>query len=286
MIDISMLSKIINKLGNIYSKAQLLKLELREYYDVIKPGSYYVDKRIVFIFQFPIVSPLTYHLYKLSIIPNFNHTAIIPLYPYIATDELHSMYIEAECPTYSQMCLCEENINRRIRNPDSIHNLIHENKLDKTCHPIKITVQKEAMEKLDDQRYASIFANPTKVQLQCEREDHIMLQGNFLATIPQKCSIRTEEFIITTKNNQVKGQPLKLMELSDNSKINVHKKIPEFKFSTIDLRKLHTIEENIMIQKPMQENFSSPTNMIYHTTIPMYVLLLSVISIAVIIIRC
>lgn len=50
---------MVKKLRKIYGQEQILNLELREYYDIIKPASYFVDKQIVFIFKFPFFSKAT-----------------------------------------------------------------------------------------------------------------------------------------------------------------------------------------------------------------------------------
>lgn len=60
VIDVEILESMIRKLKTIYTEGQILDLEIRDYYDIIKPGSYYVDKQIIFVFKFPIFSKNTY----------------------------------------------------------------------------------------------------------------------------------------------------------------------------------------------------------------------------------
>ncbi|XP_045487755.1 uncharacterized protein LOC123689889 [Pieris rapae] len=70
MLDISMLRSMLGTLSSVYKPEQLLDLELREYYSVIRTGSYFSNNRIVIVLRFPIISPNTFTLFKLSILPN------------------------------------------------------------------------------------------------------------------------------------------------------------------------------------------------------------------------
>ncbi|XP_013135361.1 PREDICTED: uncharacterized protein LOC106100847 [Papilio polytes] len=98
MLDIIILRSMIDKLRKIYNKEQILGLELREYYDVIKTASYYTEDRIVIVFRFPIVSLDIYNLYRLSIVPNKHNQALIPFHPYIATGEKKSCVHRGRTP--------------------------------------------------------------------------------------------------------------------------------------------------------------------------------------------
>lgn len=272
MIGIDNLGNMVRKLRNIYSNNEILDDDLREYYTIIKPGSYFSGKRIVIIFKFPIVSPDNFDLFKLSIVPNkFNHT-FIPPYPFMATDGKAFMYMEAECPKFNHHHLCEESINHQPReHPDCIQNLIINQSLDKSCQPTRITLTKEAMEQLDDQHYTLIFPRPTKAELHCGRQEYITLSGSYLATIPQKCSLRTEEFTIININDQVKGQPLKITEISKNYNFEDNTSIPHLKLKSINLKGLHHIEDKILLQHPVE--LKSIEGTFYHTTLPFYAFL-------------
>lgn len=70
-----------------------------------------------------------YNLYRLSIVPNEKQLALIPPFPYIATNEKAFVYIEAECPKYSTILyLCDQKISHQTRTkPDCIQELITDN---------------------------------------------------------------------------------------------------------------------------------------------------------------
>lgn len=275
MLGIDTLSNMISRLKSIYGLDQILDADLREYYTIIKPGYYYTEKRIVIIFKIPVISPDKFELYRLAIIPNRLMYTLIPPYPYIATNGKVFKYIEAECPKFNQYHLCEEGINHQPGGHlDCIQSLIYNQSLDKSCRPTKITFTKEAMEQLDDRRYTLIFPQPTKTELQCERREFISLHGSYLATIPPKCSLRTEEFTIINTNDQIKGQPLKITEIPMALDIS-EAAIPHLKLNSLHLKGLHDIEDKILMQHPVQIDHTDINQAMYHTTIPIYTILLA-----------
>lgn len=272
MLGTEMLSNMIRRLSALYNKDQLLELEIREYYDIIKPLAYYRGNEIVFAFKFPIMSPLEFLLYKLVIIPNKNKQAIIPSYPFLAiTGNIHA-YIEAECPKVASKYLCEEKLNHQMRtHPDCISDIIQSQSPHKPCNTITISLTKPAMEKLDDRRYALVFPKPTQVQLICEQEESITLAGSFLATIPHNCKLRTDEFTIVNINDHIRGQPMKISNVPDDVEGST---MPPLQISAINLKKLHDIQDRIDSQKPIH---IEETSTIYHTTIPFYGTLLGLL---------
>lgn len=273
MLGINHLKDMINRLRTIYRKTEIIDDDLREYYSIIKPGSYFSGKRIVIVFKFPIVSPGNFNLYKLSIVPNKLNQTLIPPYPIMATDGKVFMYMEAECPKFNRYHLCEENVNHQPRDlPDCIQNLVINHSLDETCRPTKITLTKEAMEQLDDQYYTLIFPQPTRVELHCERQEYTTLSGSYLATIPQKCFLRTEQFTIININDRIKGQPLKINEIPNTYNLDDNDSIPHLKLNSINLEGLHHIEEKILMQHPVE--IKSIDGTVYHTTLPFYTILL------------
>lgn len=180
MLGIDTLKSMLKLLSSIYSKGQILDLDLRVYYDIIVPGTYYAKDKIVFIFKFPIISPKTYELYKLPILPNKFNQALIPPYPMIAIYGKSYVYIEAECPKFQTRYLCHERLNQQIKTkPDCIQRLIMDQVLDAACHHITISFTKEAVEQLDDQHYGVYFPEPTKAQFTCDRDDFNTLNGSY-----------------------------------------------------------------------------------------------------------
>lgn len=279
MIDIDVLKSMLDKLKRIYDRDQILGLELREYYDIIQPGSYYSENQIVIIFKFPIVSKNIYDLYRLSIIPNKNHQALIPSYPFIATSENSFVYIEAECPKLSNWYLCEKSINHQVRTkPDCIQQLIINQALEESCQFTTVTLTKQAMEQLDDQHYVLSFPQPTRVQTTCGRDDYNVLEGSYLATVPVNCYIKTKEFTITNENDVIKGQPLKIMkipyDIEKQAASSTHVSL-----NSIDLQGLHKINDKIILEDPLRTDQAQP-NILYHTTLPFYIILLSAVALA------
>lgn len=173
---------MIGRLKNFYNKDQLLNLEIREYYDIIKPASYYSGDQLVFAFQFPVVSPLSYILYRLVIIPNKNKQDIVPPFPLLAITGNFHVYIEAECPKSGTRYLCEDQLNHQLKaQPDCICDIINgQTTGNKSYQMTTIDLMKPAMEKLDDRHYAVVFPEPTQVRLTCERYEFNTLIGSYL----------------------------------------------------------------------------------------------------------
>lgn len=128
------------------------------------------------------------------------------------------------------------------------------------------------MEQLDDRRYTLTFPQPTRTELRCERQEFISLHGSYLATIPQKCLLRTEQFTIINTNDRIKGQPMKITEIPMNLNI-VNESIPHLKLNSLHLKSLHEIEDKILMQQPAQIDHTNLEQSIYHTTIPLYVVI-------------
>lgn len=269
MISIDNLENMILRLRNIYSNNEILDADLRDYYNIIKPGSYFIKKRIVVIFKIPIVSVDTFELYRLSVVPNKLQQTFIPPYPFMATYGKSFMYMEAECPKFGDYLLCEDTINHQPREqPDCIQSIITNQSLNKSCRPTKITFTKEAMEQLDDRHYTLIFPSPTKVELHCVRQEYVILSGSYLITIPLKCSLRTKTITIMNINDEIKGQPLKIIEIANNYSTIEDEKIPHLTLNTVNLKNLQHLEDKIIVQNPIKLDHVEAS--LYHTTIPLY----------------
>lgn len=272
MLSIDNLREMIVRLRNIYNNNEILDADLRDYYSIIKPGSYFIGKRIVIIFKFPVISPINYELYRLSIVPNKLQQTFIPPYPFLATDGKSFLYMEAECPKFGRYLLCEETINHQPRGqPDCVQSIIIRQSLDESCSPTRISFTKEAMEQLDDRHYTLILPKSTKVELRCGRQEYVSLHGSYLVTVPHECSLRTDILTIVNTNDEIKGQPLKIIEVSHDYNPIDSARIPHLTLNTINLKSLHHLEDRIIIQNPMKLDPVDLT--VYHTTIPLYIII-------------
>lgn len=279
MVRLVNLKNMLSKLKLIYPKDQILDIELREYYNILKVGSYYSNKQIVIVIKLPIASPTTYTLYKLSIVPTNNNLAILPPLPYIAIQGLHSMYIETECPKINSWFLCEQKLHSIIEEkPDCIQQLITEQN-SSSCTLTPISLNKEAMEQLDDRHYTLSFPTPTKILIACGQEQYKTVKGSYLAIIPQNCFIKTPGFTIFNTNDRIKGHILKIIQSPLNQRI-IQKKEGSVKLHSIYLANLHNGLQKVSVQEPVKLNHTN-AEIIYHTTIPVYLILLCTITIAV-----
>ena len=282
MISFEVLNNMIQRLVKIYSKDQILDLELREYYDLIKPGYYYSGNQIVIVFKLPIFAVDNYDLYRLSIAPNKFKQALIPPFPLIATNRKGYVYIEAECPKYNNWYLCGDKMDHQLRQlPDCMQNLIMNQSLDKTCDVIKITLSRVSMEELDERHYIISFPNATRIHTVCGKEDYITLDGSYLATVPVNCFLYTSEFTITNTNDRVEGRPLKIMNISYSTEMQTNT-MTHVNLNSIDLSRVHDVQYKVMSQPSLRLEHTS-SEFLYHTTIPLYTLLLSALALVIII---
>lgn len=270
MIDVKILQNMLTEIKTLYGSDYVPNLELRDYYDLIKPGSYYNNKQIIIIFKFPIISKNSFELFKLSVAPNKDNQGLIPPCPFLATYEKDFVYIETECPKLNNWYLCDQQTNLRVRSKtDCIQEMITSQTIGESCQFTKVTLKREAMEKLDDRHYVLSFPHKTRAQLTCGRVDYTSLYGSYLATIPVTCQLKTEEFTIINDNDEIKGQPLKLTSIPQSFS-NQPAAPTHIQLSSINLQNLHSIQEKIIAQTPLQIERS---NSIYHTTIPFYTVL-------------
>ncbi|CAF4852734.1 unnamed protein product [Pieris macdunnoughi] len=279
MISIDNLEYMIGRLREIYSNNEILDIDLREYYNLIKPGSYFIGKRIVIIFKIPVISKDSYDLFRLAIVPNKFQQTFIPIHPFIATNGKYFMYLQTECPKVGEYLLCEKSTNyyQPQEHADCIQSIIIHQSLDKSCIPTEVSITRQAMEQLDDRHYTIVFPKTTNVELQCERQEYVSLSGSYLATIPHECSLRTDTFKITNSEDEVKGQPLKITEIRSNFTEVQDNEIPHITLNSLNLDNLHHLENRIMLQNPIRvAHFDSS---LYHTTLPLYALVSGIVII-------
>uniref|UniRef100_A0A2A4JUV0 Envelope fusion protein n=1 Tax=Heliothis virescens TaxID=7102 RepID=A0A2A4JUV0_HELVI len=257
---------------NLYSKDVILDLELRDYYDVIKLGYFYINNEIVIVFKVPIAFPSKYNLYKLSIVPNKHSKVLLPPLPFIAISELDSMYMEAECPKVNSLYLCETTPKYHAQdNTDCIQHLISKQELLSSCKMTSVALKKEAVEQLDEKHYTISFPYPTKVKISCRQEIYKTLEGSYLAVIPYNCQIKTPELTIINSNDHIKGFALEILQLPTFEDSELPSEAPIL-LNSADLENLHAINTKIIQQTPAKINEAINTSL-YHTTIPIYVIL-------------
>lgn len=269
------LKEMLIRLKSLYNLDELLDVDIREYYDLIKVGSYYANSEVILVFKFPIVSPKVYSLFKLSIIPNKFHESIIPPLPYVAIHEKDYVYMETECPKFNPWYLCEEKFNHQLREePDCIRHLLAEQRIYDTCKPTRINLTMEAHEQLDEKHYTLSFPRPTRVHTSCSQDEFHNLQGSYLATIPQNCDLQTPEFTISNRNDRIKGQVIKISQIFPEIQNTSGPEGPTLQLHSINLEALQATNTKLSLQPPIQPEQVTDYSL-YHTTIPIYAILFS-----------
>lgn len=276
------------RLDILYQPDQILDISFREYFDIIKIGYYYKDNEIILIFKFPIVRPTNYILYKLCLVPNRDGKILTPIYPFVAMHEKGLLYIETECPKFSHGHLCEDNISyHHFEQSDCILSLILKQKILESCKFASVTLSSEAMEQLDDQQYVMSFPNETKVRLICFQDQYRMLHGSYFITIPKGCTLHAPAFSATNQHDQIRGNILKIVDIACMKEHYSKPQVKTIKLNSIDLESLHSSNSKIALQEPVNVN-TNEVEVLYHTTIPMYVILFgaSGLAVTILMLRC
>lgn len=278
ILSVDNISNMISKLKQIYESDQIINLvDNRYYYNLISLGCYFVDKKIIVVLKFPIATSHSYDFYHLCPVPNRNQDVIIPPSPFLATNTMEFVYMETECPKIDSVYICKQQLNFHTNSlRDCIFTLIHLQEIDESCSPTPVSLIKEALIELDNQHYIISFQQPTKIQMTCGQDRHQTIHGSFLATIPRTCSIRSSEFIITNVNDKLRGHHFEIMKFpqSELQALSTARHLkPLINLTTLDLNKLHDLQNRITVQVPTKPIEISSIST-YHTTIPMYTILL------------
>lgn len=275
ILSLSDIKSLVRTLSSIYKAEHLPTLELREYYNIIRIGSYFSMERIVLVLQIPIVTSSSFDLYTLCPVPNKNNQVLIPLTPFIASNAKEFVYIEAECPKAGTFYICNENKEHQVTDKeDCIHSLIYEQKLIDSCKLTSVSLSKPALEQFDDRHYVVTFPKLTSLHLSCDEVEQQQLKGSYFVYLPQQCSLKTPDFIITNIEDKQKGQALKIMSLPQQQNMRIREKT--LSLTSINLSQMHETQKQLSLQEEpsIQEIPKGDNTTIYHTTIPIYIIII------------
>lgn len=279
ILNLDSIRTMIANVSNLYGNQRVVELDIREYFDIIRIGSYFVGNQIVIVYKFPIVLPFDYDMYKLSIIPNRNNKILIPPYPFLILNEKDFKYTEAECPKSSKWYLCDDKRSLQGQtSKDCIQQLITTQVTSPSCNPVPVTLNQVAYDKLDDKHYSIHFPVPTKTHFSCGQDSYRTLQGSYLVVLPHQCYLETPQFTIANVNDHLKGQVVKIMNLP-NDDVASASPIPTINLNSINLDQLHDINTKMSLQSSVKPNNDIDYS-VYHTTIPLYVVLSSTSALA------
>lgn len=271
ILSVKDLNSIMIILKNSYQLEQILALDIRNYYDILSLGSYITESKVVIVIKFPITSSTSYQLFKLCPVPNKYNKIIVPPAQFIATNSQEFVYLETECPKIESWHLCEQKIIHQVKaKPDCIQRLIYHQEIDVTCKITPISLTKEALTELDSHQYIITFPVETKVQLSCGHEKHRILHGSFLLSVPIGCKLKSQEITIVNLDNKIAGEPLEITPLGSQDYQNLNN-TQHFRLRSTDLSSLHKIQGQITMEPKIEiPDLSS----VYHTTIPLYTMVL------------
>ncbi|XP_045484898.1 uncharacterized protein LOC111002774 [Pieris rapae] len=271
IFSLNNVKEMIGKLRILYSSNEVLDVEFRQFYEIIKLGYFYSERQVVIVIKVPIVISYTYDLYKLSVVPNKNHKVLIPISPFLAISGKDSRYIETECPKLNSWFLCTSKPDYKKDKHDCIQQLITHQELNQSCPLTSVVLQNEALEQLDDKHYTMSFPTLTKVKLFCGQEQYRTLQGSYVATIPLNCYLKAPGFTITNVNNRIKGHIVKILEIPQHIE-SKYSEQPILNLASVDLNTFHSLNTKMSMQPPVHLNQYEDISL-YHTTIPLYIVL-------------
>lgn len=273
VVSLVELRNMLIRVKNLYLKDEVLDIDYRDYYEIIKLGYFYVGNQIIIVVKVPIAFPTTYEFYKLCPVPNKNYEVLIPTLPFIAISGKDSRYMEAECPKANTWFLCNSNSNYGLpRTPDCIQQLIFHQELNQSCKRTAVILKTEALQELDDKHHILNFPTPTKVKISCGQDEYRILKGSYLVVIPLNCQLVTPGFTILNSHDRIRGHVVKMLEMpQDDESRQIENPSPVI-LNSASLETLHSINSKISLQSPLHLE-SASDQVLYHTTIPMYIIL-------------
>lgn len=267
---------ISNILLSLYEKQELLINEvtdLRDYYDLVKCGSYYVDNTVVFVLKFPIMYKNTFTYYHLFPTPTYNNSLLIPPKPYLAMNEDSHQYMETECPKYHDKYHCDDAaLTVSSRDDDCTYLLLLKQEISSSCQYLQFKSNLEILLKIDDVHYLLSNPNSTKIKLLCKEESYQVIKDTYLLEVPEGCSFSTNQHTVKNYQNVLRGHPIKLLSFMETN-ISVSNPGQPLKLENVPLDQLYKLsalieKENYI--KPVYESKES-----HHLwTAPLYVFLI------------
>ncbi|KAH9638433.1 hypothetical protein HF086_016758 [Spodoptera exigua] len=145
--------------------------------------------------------------------------------------------------------------------------------VDESCHFTTAQLKTEAVEALDDRHYVVSFPTPTKIRLSCSETQYNIVQGSYLITIPKGCVAQTPAFTLANKNDRIKGQVLKIMNIPFQDEAIYNLEARKLTLNSADLRSLHVATQEISMETPLKIN-QTDIHSVYYTITPLYLVLL------------
>lgn len=266
---------MFNILRNQYEPSELLvheNTEIRDYYDIIECGSYYVDNVIVFVLKFPIMHLDTFTYYHLFSTPTFNNTILIPPKPYLAMNSNNYHYMDGECKRFQEIYYCPEvDLIATSKPNDCIYQLILKQEICSSCSLVQFKAGTEIIQKLDDFHYILSFIKETRIEYRCDREEYQSLLGTYLFEVPEGCTVSTKLNHIKNYKNLIKGTPIKLLSFPV-FKINIENKDKPLLLENVPLEQINKLQN--LIEKENILNLDALQDKSYHYwTVPIYTVL-------------
>lgn len=267
---------MLDVLLKLYDKSELMideYTEIRDFYDIIVCGSYYVDNKIVFILKFPILHSNIYTYYHLFPTPTVNNTILIPPKPYLAMNDDDHRYMDKECKRFHKVYYCQEGELTTNTNPnDCIYQLMLKQEIISSCSFVQFKAESEILQKLDDYHYILSCTKITKVQLHCDRDAYQSLQGTYLIEVPEGCNFSTHLHHIRNNRNKLRGTAIKLLSFHV-SNITIKNKDHPLLLENVSLDEMHKLE-NLVEKENYLELDKYQDNSYHFWTAPIYILMI------------
>lgn len=248
------LKEIVNTLYQIHSHSQILfdDNNYLKYYKIVETNVFYVQDKIVFSLDFPLIHSDTFDYYHLYSIPNQNQSIIIPPSTYLSISNNEYQYQEDECIDLMPNFLCMKNHLLPLQdNLECITSLLSNGPRIEKCQQVPVHVSEEIIEEINDAHYIGIFPRTKKLQAECTENDVALLQGTYLFVVPPNCAIKDARFTYKNEKGIISGHPVTLQEIKD---LNIPTlEVQKLKLEKVSLDKLHEIQLQQLQEEPLEE---------------------------------
>lgn len=248
------LKEIVNSLYKIHSHTQILFTndDYLKYYKVVETNAFYIENKIIFSLDFPLIHPDTFNYYQLYSVPNQNQSIIIPPSTYLSISNNEYQYQDEECIDLKPNFLCKKSHLLPLRdNPDCVTSLLSVGQHLEKCIQIPVHVDEELIEQINDAHYIGIFPKTKKLQAECTENDVATLQGSYLFIIPPNCEIKTAKFTYRNQKGVILGHPLTLQEVKVANIPTLE--VQKLRLERTSLDKLHEVQLQQLQEDPLEE---------------------------------
>lgn len=248
ILGIDSLRQILQELTNYYPEREIIKLNLHDWYSIIKTNCYFSKKYLIFAIDIPLTHPDEFEYYHLYPIPSPQNSIIIPPKPYLALSPRNHQYMNHACEQINEtfVCLQEQLVTS---NEDCVISLITgENP---KCRVTEIQVHNQIIEKVNEEYFILIPNKKLQIKTTCKEVKYKVIETPHLIWLPTGCKFEIDKIVYGNGKSNSKTQSLilppikwKSMEKDGNSFGKLH-------LRNVSLDEIHELQKHINSISPV-----------------------------------